>query len=110
MKKSIIVFAAGFSLLCGAAFADTTNADVSADVGAIKKDNKAIAHQESNIEVNRAEKEAAKKNGNPLDQASQSVQIGANKAVIAEKKGEKKVDSKILNHDVKDAEEDKNEK
>ena len=50
---------------------------------AAAKDSKDIAKQEQNIEVNRAEKEAAKASGNPVDQASQSVQIGVNKAAIA---------------------------
>lgn len=108
MKKSLIVFA-GAALLSGIAFADTTPSDVAADKGAIKKDNADIGKQQNNVEVNRAEKEAAKANGNPIDQASQSVQIGANKAMIEEKKAEKKIDQKILHHDQKEMHEDAKE-
>jgi len=81
-----------------AAFA-VDSSDISADKGAIAKDNAAIAKQNRNIEENRAEKEAAKANDDVATQASESVQIGANKTVKTLKKGEKHVDKKVLEHD-----------
>ncbi len=107
MKKALIIAFAGAVTLSGAAFADTTSSDIAADKGAIAKDNKAIAKQQGNIAVNRAEKEDAKESGNVLDQASQSVQIGANKAAIEEKKAEKSVDKKILDHHADEMNENK---
>ena len=107
MKNPFIIAVAGAIMLSGAAFAETSQADIDADKGAIAKDNAAIAKQKSNIAVNRVEKKAAKVKGNPADQASQSVQIGANKAAIDEKTAEKNVDTKILQHDEKEMQEDK---
>lgn len=104
MNKLIAIALVGAVSFAGAAFAETKaedKADVKASQNAIKKDDAAIAKQESNIEVNRAEKEAAKAEGNVADQASQSVQIGANKTAKAAKEAEKKVDQKILEHDKK---------
>lgn len=69
---------------------------------AVAKDNEAIAKQERNIDVNRAEKEAAKAEGDIVDQASQSTQIGANKAAIAEKKVERSIDQKRVEKNEKD--------
>jgi hypothetical protein len=98
MKKLLAVTLLGATCLTGAAFA-ATQAELNADAGAIAKDNAAIAKQHGNIAVNRAEKSAAKVKGNVVDQASQSVQIGANKAAIQEKKAERHIDRKILAHD-----------
>ena len=99
MKNLLVTTLIGATLVVGAAFA-ADQSDVNADVNAIHKDNAAIAHQNNNIAVNRAEKANAKANGNVADQASQSVQIGANKTVRAEKKNvEEPIDQKILNHD-----------
>ena len=47
------------------------------------------AKQQENLRVNRAEKEAAKARGDKLDEASQSVQIGANKAAMAGQKADR---------------------
>jgi len=44
------------------------------------RNNRVIENQNENINVNRAEKNAAIRRGDSLDQASQSVQLGANKA------------------------------
>jgi hypothetical protein len=51
-----------------------------------------IAEQKKNLKVNRAEKADAKKRGDKLDQASQSVQIGANKAAIAGERADRQKD------------------
>jgi len=79
--------------------------DVRDSKAAVAKDDAAIAKQQDNIDVNRAEKADAKERGDVANQASQSVQIGANKAAIAEKKVERKVDQKILEKDQKDVRE-----
>jgi hypothetical protein len=76
--------------------------DVRDSQAAVAKDDAAIAKQNENIAVNRAEKEAAKARGDKMDQASQSVQIGANKTAKEAKKAEKSADEKILEHDKKD--------
>jgi len=107
MKKYMYIALANVSLLAAAAYADTTPGDVTSDKGAIHKDNADIAHQNNNIAVNRREKAAAKANDNPIDQASQSAQIGANKAMRSEKDIEKDVDQKILKHDQKNLDEGK---
>lgn len=107
MKHALIFALAGAVTLSGAALAETTKADVAADVKAIHKDNAAIEKQEDNLDTNRAEKAEAKANGDVLKQASESVQIGANKTAITAKKAEKHVDKKILEHDKKEMEEDK---
>jgi len=101
MKTSLTLALIGALAIAPAAFAETTKADIKASENAIKKDDAAIAKQEGNIEVNRAEKAAAKANDKPLDQASESVQIGANKAAIKAKEMEKSVDEKILDHQEK---------
>ena len=94
MKKLLPLLA--FTLIAPAAFAETTHSDIAADKGAIAKDNVAISKQDSNMKTNRAEKAAAKRNGNMADQASQSVQLGANHTAKAAKNAEKSVDQKIL--------------
>ena len=103
MKTSLALAFAAAITFAPVAFAETTHEDIAADKGAIKKDDAAIAKQHGNVAVNRDEKAAAKESGNVADQASQSLQIGANKTVIEGKKLEKKVDQKILEHDKKNA-------
>lgn len=101
MKKLFVLSLISAVAISGAAFANSheeVKADVKADVKAIHKDNAAIAKQDANLEENRAEKADAKAKGDVVDQASQSTQIGANKAVKALKKGEKAIDEKILEH------------
>lgn len=101
----ILVIAAAFATPLLAKDLAEEKAELRASEGAIVKDNKAIAKQHGNIAVNRAEKEDAKAREDVVDQASQSVQIGANKAAIAEKKVERSVDQKILEKDKKDVRE-----
>ena len=98
MKKSLTLALIGALAIAPAAFAEVTKEDIKADKAAIAKDDAAIAKQENNIEVNRAEKADAKAKGDVAAQASESVQIGANKTAKAAKETEKKVDEKILDH------------
>lgn len=110
MKKSLTLAIIASLALAPAAFAETkaeAKADVKASEGAVAKDDAAIAKQDANIEVNRAEKADAKAKGDVAVQAKESVEIGANKTVKAAKKAEKKVDEKILEHDKKELEEKK---
>ena len=60
-----------------------------------------LSKQQQNLRVNRAEKEAAIANGNPIDQASQSVQIGANKTAIKALEGRQRVDNSVSGYDAK---------
>ena len=100
MKKLVTISLVSAALVSGTAFA-ATHEDVKADVKAIHKDNAAIEKQDDNIAENRAEKAKAKAEGDVVDQASESAQIGANKTVKAAKKVEKNLDEKILDHDTK---------
>jgi len=109
MKKSLMIAAFAYLSCYGVALADTTQADVDANVKAIAEDDRAIAKQKANIKVNQAQKAKAKLSGNPVDQASQSIQIGTNKAAIAAKKIEKKIEQKILEHNREELQEDENE-
>lgn len=105
MKKSLTLALVGALAFAPAAFAETkaeNAAEIKADKTAIAKDNAAIAKQDENLKENRAEKAAAKAEGDKLEQASESVQIGANKTVKAAKNAEKKVDEKVLEHDQKE--------
>lgn len=101
MKKSLTLAMLASFVMAPAAFAETTKEDIKKDKAAIAKDDAAIAKQDANIAVNRAEKADAKAEGDIAAQASESVQIGANKTVKAVKQGEKKVDEKILEHNEK---------
>lgn len=94
----LFALAAVTVLATGSAALAVDQSDIQADKGAIAKDNAAIAKQDANISENRAEKEAAKAKGDYANQASESVQIGANKTAKAAKQAEKKVDEKILEH------------
>ncbi len=107
MKKYVFIALIGSALISSAALAETTHEDIAADKGAIHKDNVAIEKQNENIAVNRKEKAAAKANDNPVDQASQSVQIGANKVAKGAKEAEKSVDKEILEHHEKNLDEGK---
>lgn len=110
MKKALMLTAMMLALPSFAMAESLQEAkdEVKADHGAIAKDNAAIGKQEENLEVNRAEKAKAKAEGNYARQASESVQIGANKAVMSGKKAEKHVDQKILEKDKKDVQEKRN--
>lgn len=92
----LLTIAALTVLASGSAAFAVDSSDISADKGAIAKDNTAIAKQDENLAANRAEKAAAKASGDTANQVSESVQIGANHSVKALKKGEKKIDEKIL--------------
>ncbi|MDX1975840.1 MAG: hypothetical protein SFT92_09240 [Rickettsiales bacterium] len=105
MKHSLAIALLAATAMSGAALAETTPSDVAKTKQELRETDAAIAKQKENIAVNRAEKDAAKANNNPLDQASQSVQIGANKTAIEANKLDKKVDQKILNHQEKKLEE-----
>ncbi len=94
--NKVLTLAAVTLLATGSAAFAVDSSDISADKGAIAKDKTAIAKQNNNIAENRAEKEAAKANGDYGNQASESLQIGANKTVKTLKKGEKQIDEKIL--------------
>lgn len=102
MKK--FAFAAVAAVLLAApAFAETAvenQADINADVGAIHKDNKAIAKQHGNMAHNRAVKEEAKQSDDVAQQAASSAKLGANHVAVGAKKLEKSVDKSILNNDV----------
>jgi hypothetical protein len=101
MKKHILVMAV-MSVISTAAYADTTPADVAEEAKAVQQEKGHIAKQNDNIAVNRAEKEAAKANENPVDQASQSVQIGANKAARDFHKAKKDYHEDELQEEVDD--------
>ena len=77
-------------------------ADVAASKNAIRKDNAAIAEQDHNLAVNRAEKADAKARGDYVAQAGESLQIGANKVAKGAKKLEKEADTQILQEDQED--------
>ena len=82
MKKTMILTSSVVALLVTAAPA--LAADNSAEAREeVSRNNKIISEQNENLAVNRAEKAAAKRRGDELGQAAQSVQIGANKAVKA---------------------------
>lgn len=104
MNKFAIIFAGALVLSTSAFAADRAKEqnEVNADVGAIHKDDAAIAKQKSNLEINRAEKADAKAKNDLAAQAGNSVEIGANKTAIEAKKLEKKVDEKILEKDKED--------
>ena len=85
------------------AFADSTPGGVAADVGAVQKDNQAIGKDNSELATDRAAKANDKANGNLGGQAVDSLSIGDDKVMKSEKKTEKSVDKKILNHDVNEA-------
>jgi hypothetical protein len=76
--------------------------DVRASQGAVAKDNKAIAEQDRNLAVNRAQKADAKARGDYVSQAGESLQIGANKVAKSAKKVEKEADTQILQEDKED--------
>ena len=87
------------------AFADSlaeSKADVNADVKAIHKDNVALAKDHGELTKDRAEKAAAKANGDTVEQAKKSIEIGADHTVTGEKNVEKAVDQKILDHHEKE--------
>jgi len=85
------------------AFADDTPNGLAADVGAVQKDNHAIGKDNSELATDRAAKAKDKANGNLGGQAVDSLSIGDDKVMKSEKKREKEIDKKNLNHDVNEA-------
>jgi hypothetical protein len=101
MKKLITITAITTLMAASSAFADTVpndQADVQADVGAIHKDNAALNKDRDSLAKDRAAKADDKANENYGHQAKDSVAIGVDQTAIGEKKVEKNVDQKILNH------------
>ena len=99
MKRLTLISLLATSALAVACSPDPKPSTISADHGAIHKDNTAIANQDANIKENRAEKARAKANGDVATQAAESVSIGVNKTVKGAKKVEKKTDERILEED-----------
>ena len=103
MKKFMIVtLAVAASAFSAVAYAETTPEDVAKEADAIRKVDGDIAKQNANIEANRKEKAAAKNKGDVLDQASQSTQIGANKAARSLHKAEREYHEDQLQEKVDD--------
>ena len=101
MNKFLIVASLGLALAttaCNESYRQDS-ADVSDSKGAIAKDNAAIANQNANLRENRAEKAAAKANGDYVTQAGESLSIGANKVAKGYKDVERSTDRKILEQD-----------
>jgi hypothetical protein len=99
MKKITTLVLIGALAIAPVAMAQSANDEnIKSDVGAINKDNAAIANDQNNIAADRAAKANDKANGNYGSQAVDSVKIGANQTAVAEKQTEKDVDKKILKH------------
>ena len=98
MTKLLALTTIAVLATASAAFA-ADSSDINSDQNAIAKDNSAIANQNNNIAQNRAKKAYDKANDNNASQAVDSTKIGANQLTKTEKKGEKNVDQRILNHD-----------
>ena len=101
MKKTLVVAAILFSIAVPAvaeSYVDKAD-DVHSDTLAIQKDNTALAYDKQNLKHNRAAKAVDKINGDSSQQAIDSAKIGANQTAIEEKKTEKNVDKRVLNHD-----------
>jgi hypothetical protein len=77
-------------------------ADVQASQGAVIKDQAVQNDYQAELAKDRAQKAQAKATGDPLRQAKESVEIGADKAMINEKQAEKNVDKQILEEDKED--------
>ena len=105
MQKLFSLALIGALSLTGAAYAQD-QADINADVGAIHKDNAALSKDQQRIEKDRADKEAAKAHGDAATQAGKSVAIGADQTMKGEKKVEKSIDQKILEHHENDVDAD----
>lgn len=84
--------------------ADTLNAqaDVKADQGAIAKDDVAIVKHSDKLLEHQASHDANKQMGKDGAAAVDSVKAAGSHAAIAAKKGERKIDQKILQHDQND--------
>ena len=106
MKKLATIAALSILAITSPALAETTaeaNQDVQSDAVAVNKDNAAIAKQNAHAAHHRAVKAKAKADGDVATQAGQSLAIGGNDVAVGEKKVERGVDQKILNHDQGDA-------
>jgi len=103
-KLSAVVLLAAFAAATATpVFADDTPAGVASDVEAVQKDNNALAKDNARLAKHRAHKAKHKAKGEWTGQASDSVKIGADKAMKSEKETEKSTDQRILNDDVNDA-------
>ena len=105
MNKYVFLVLAALATISVPALAETAvenQADINADVGAIHKDNTAIARQHGAMARNRASKKAAKANDDVVQQATDSAKLGVNHAVVGAKQLEKGVDKQILDGDVED--------
>lgn len=80
--------------------ADDTPAGVAADVGAVQKDNTALNKDNAKLARHRADKARHKAKGEHVNQAVDSVKIGADKTMRSEKETEKSIDKKTLHNDV----------
>jgi len=109
MKKFSTLILIGAFSAASPAFADSVQEDrqdLQADINAIHKDNEALRKDLDKLDKDRAAKSIDKANNNYGKQAGDSVAIGADKTAINEKKAEKKVDQKILEHHKKELNED----
>jgi hypothetical protein len=103
MRKSTALALIGALAIANPAFARTTaeiEADIKASKEAIAKDEADLQKYEAELEKDRAQKAAAKSNKEYGKQAKESVEIGADKAMIKAKQAEKKIDEKILERDM----------
>ena len=108
MKKVALIALLGAACIAAPAFARTAaeiEADIKASKEAIAKDEASLKKYEAELAKDRAEKADAKANDQYGKQAKESVEIGADKAMIKAKQAEKKFDEKRLEHHEKAARE-----
>ena len=99
MKNAIILAVIGTFTLATPVYAQSANDEkIKADVQALDKDNLALKKDQVILDRDRAAKAADKASGNTGKQAVDSVKIGAVQTAIEEKKLEKEIDEKILEH------------
>lgn len=99
MKKIITIALISALGIASPVYAQTQNDEnIKADVQALDKDNKALEKDRETLRRDRAAKADDKANDNNGKQAVDSMKIGADKMAIGEKKTEKNVDEKILEH------------
>lgn len=101
MKKLTVLALIGAVSFGSAAMADTTQSDINADKGAIRKDDAALAKDNAGLSQDRAEKAAAKAKGDYVGQAKNSMDIGVDKVTKGAKKTERSADTSIMAHDKK---------
>ena len=102
MKKPTLMALALISAVAIAApiaYANTTPADVQADMAAIAKDNAALKKDQATLRHDRMAKAQDKATDDTAQQAVDSTKIGATQSAIAEKKAEKNVDVNTLQDD-----------